>query len=85
MADLMKELVTGVVEKVVKELLNKAGVTTTTKRKRRKTRTASTADGEPARSARTGRFVKKKTAAKPARKQVSRRRTAASRSKQRTR
>lgn len=85
MADLMKELVTGVVEKVVKELLTKAGVTTTTKRKRRKTRAAAGADGEPARSARTGRFVKKKAPAKRPRKQVSRRRTAASRSKQRSR
>ncbi|WP_105382495.1 hypothetical protein [Neorhizobium alkalisoli] len=75
MPDLIKEIITGVVENVVKELLKKSHGRTTTKRKKRQTRSAS-----------TGRFVKKTSrAARPARKQVSRRRTAASRSRQRSR
>jgi len=70
MADLMKELVSGVVESVLKEILKKAGGTTT-KRQKRQTRSAT-----------TGRFKKAPaTKAKVAKKQVSRRRTAASRSK----
>ena len=75
MADLIKEIITGVVENVVKELLKKSHGRTTTKRKKRQTRSAS-----------TGRFVKKTSRTpRPARKQVSRRRTAASRSKRRSR
>ncbi|WP_349434534.1 hypothetical protein [Pararhizobium sp. A13] len=74
MAGLMNELVSGVVASVLKEILKKTGGRTATKRQKRQ-----------ARSATTGRF-KKATAtrgAKPAKKQVSRRRTAASRSKTR--
>jgi hypothetical protein len=68
MASLVSELVSGVVESVLKEILKKAGGTTATKRQKR--------------SATTGRFKKAPaTKAKPAKKQVSRRRTAASRSK----
>lgn len=73
MAELMKTLVTGVIDTVLREILKKA--TGTSKRKKRQTRTAS------------GRFKKAKSVAKavrkPARKQVSRRRTAAARSKAR--
>ena len=74
MAGLMNELVSGVVDSVLKEILKKAGGRIATKRQRRQ-----------ARSATTGRFKKApaKRAAKPAKKQVSRRRTAASRSKAR--
>ena len=73
MAGLMNELVSGVVESVLKEILKKVGGTTTTKRQKRQTRSAT-----------TGRFKKgTATKAKPAKKQVSRRRTAASRSKTR--
>lgn len=78
MADLVKELVTGIVNSVLKEILKKGkGKSTATKRKKRQTRSATTG----------GRFVKKTAtaASKPARKQVSRRRTAAGRSKQRSR
>ena len=77
MADLVKELVTGIVNSVLKEILKKGkGKSTATKRKKRQTRSTT-----------TGRFVKKTAtaASKPARKQVSRRRTAAGRSKQRSR
>ncbi len=72
MASLITDLVSGIVETALKEILKKTGATP--KRKKRQ-----------ARSATTGKFVRKvKTAtAKPARKQVSRRRTAAGRSKQR--
>jgi hypothetical protein len=71
MANLMKDLVSGVVESVLKEILKKAGGTTATKRQKRQTRSAT-----------TGRFKKAPAAkAKPAKKQVSRRKTAASRSK----
>jgi hypothetical protein len=79
MSDLVKQIVSGVIDSVVKELLGKSHGKTTTKRKRRQ---AKTAEG---RSATTGRFVKKTTrsrVAKPAKKQVSKRRTTASRSKQ---
>ncbi|MEA3534958.1 hypothetical protein [Rhizobium sp. CC-YZS058] len=71
MADLVKTLVTGVIDTVLREILKKA--TGTSKRRKRQARTAS------------GRFKRVKAAAKaarkPARKQVSRRRTAAARSK----
>ncbi|KQS98204.1 MULTISPECIES: hypothetical protein [unclassified Rhizobium] len=74
MANLINELVTGVVESVLKEVLKKSGVKTTTSKRQRQTRSAT-----------TGRFKKatKPKAAKPAKKQVSRRRTAAARSKTR--
>ena len=88
MAGLLDELVSGVVDAALKEVLKKTGVrkTTTTKRTRRKTTTRKKASGgilgdiieaalKPA----------KKTAAKRPRKQTSRRRTAASRSRQRSR
>lgn len=82
MPDLIKEIVTGLVETAMKELLGKSHGRTPAKRKKRQ-----------ARSATTGRFSRKTSpaktigsrAAKPARKQVSRRRTTASRSKQRSR
>lgn len=76
MSDLIKELVTGIVETAMKELLKKSHGRTASKRKRRQSRSAA-----------SGRFVKKTAArtAKPAKKQVSRRRTAASRSRQRSR
>ena len=58
MANLMKELVSGVVESVLKEILKKAGGTTATKRQKRQTRSAT-----------TGRFKKAPAAkAKPAKK-----------------
>ena len=75
MADLIKELVTGVVENVMRELLKKSHGRTATKRKKRK---AQAANGRPARA----KTAKPKTAI---RKQVSRRRTAAARSRQRAR
>jgi hypothetical protein len=75
MADLIKELVSGVVESVMRELLKKSHGRTTTKRKKRQTRPAAIGASKAKR-------VGRKT---PARKQVSRRRTAASRSRQRTR
>ncbi|CDZ50389.1 hypothetical protein [Neorhizobium galegae] len=82
MADLIKEIVTGLVETALKELLGKSHGRTPAKRKKRQIR-----------SANTGRFARKtaatkttaRRAAKPATKQVSRRRTTASRSKQRSR
>ncbi len=77
MSDLIRQIVTGVVESVVKELLGKSHGRTPSKRKKRQ-----------ARSSTSGRFTSKAAkprAAKPARKQVSRKRTAASRSKQRAR
>ncbi|OJF93380.1 hypothetical protein [Pararhizobium antarcticum] len=75
MAGLLNELVAGVVDSVLKEILKKAGSKTTTKRKKRQTRSAT-----------TGRFKKAKPVKRViARKQVSRRRTTASRSKTRSR
>jgi hypothetical protein len=74
MAGLVDELVSGVVKSVLKEILKKTGSRATTKRQKRQ-----------ARSSTTGRFKKAtvKRAVRPAKKQVSRRRTAASRSKMR--
>lgn len=73
MAGLLNELVNGVVDSVLKEILKKTGGRTATKRQKRQTRSAT-----------TGRFKKAaSTKARPAKKQVSRRRTAASRSKTR--
>ncbi|MCC2610061.1 hypothetical protein [Neorhizobium petrolearium] len=76
MPNLINEIVTGIVESAMKELLGKSHGRTSTKRKKRQTRSAT-----------SGRFVRKTTArtAKPAKKQVSRRRTTASRSSQRSR
>ena len=86
MADLLKELVSGVVDAALKEVLKKTGVRKSpTKRARRKTTTRKKSTGgilgdiiEAALKPAT------KTAKRP-RKQVSRRRTAASRSRQRAR
>lgn len=75
MADLVKEFVTGVVDSVLQEILKKTAGRTTTKRKRRQTRATSPLDGLLTKAAASLR--------KPAKKQVSRRRTAASRSRQR--
>ena len=74
MTDLVKELVKGVVESVLKEILKKTTGRTASKRKKRQSRSTT-----------TGRFAPKSISSirKPARKQTSRRRTAASRSKQR--
>ncbi len=74
MADLVKELVTGIVDSVLKEILKKTTGRAAGKRKKRQTRSPS-----------TGRFGRKTSTAakKPARKQVSKRRTATGRSKQR--
>lgn len=75
MADLVKEVIDNVVKGVLKEILKKTTGRGTTRRRKRQ-----------ARSATTGRFVKKTSRPrKPAKKQVSRRRTAANRSRQRTR
>lgn len=82
MNDLVKQIVSGVIDSVVKELLGKSHGRTASKRKKRQTKTTES------RSATTGRFVKKTVAsrtAKPAKKQVSKRRTATSRSSQRSR
>ena len=70
MANLVKELVSGVVESLLKEILKKAGGKRATRRHKRQ-----------ARSATTGRFKKSASVrrAKPAKKQVSRRRTARNR------
>lgn len=74
MANLVNELVSGVVKSVLDEILKKATGRTATKRQKRQTRSST-----------TGRF--KKAAAskvvKAAKKQVSKRRTSASRSKAR--
>ena len=85
MADLLKELVSGVVDAALKEVLKKTGVRkTTTKRTRRKATTRKKASGGL-----LGKIVeavlKPEKPAKRPRKQVSRRRTAASRSVQRAR
>jgi hypothetical protein len=82
MNDLVKQIVSGVIDSVVKELLGKSHGRTASKRKKRQTKTTE------GRSATTGRFVKRTAAtraAKPAKRQVSKRRTATSRSKQRSR
>lgn len=77
MPGLINELVTGIVESALNELLKKSHGRTTTKRKRRQTRSAT--------SGRVMKTPSRTRAAKPAKRQVSRRRTAASRSKQRNR
>lgn len=87
MSDLIKQIVTSVVDDVVRQLLGKSHGRTPSKRKKRQTRAAAP---ESTRSATTGRFTAKKPGTrskvvKPAKKQTSRRRTATSRSKQRSR
>jgi hypothetical protein len=70
---LVNQILAGVIESVVKELLGKSHGRTPSKRKRRQAKSTTTSP------ATTGR------AAKPAKRQVSKRRTTASRSKQRSR
>jgi hypothetical protein len=77
-ADLIKELVSGVVDSALKEILKKTGVKrTATKRTKRRTRKAATGGilGD----------ILEAAIGKPAKKQVSRRRTAGARSKVRRR
>ncbi|OCP03427.1 MULTISPECIES: hypothetical protein [unclassified Ensifer] len=79
MADLIKELVSGVVDSALKEILKKTGVKrTSTKRTKRRTRTASSGGGILA-------DILEAAIRKPAKKQVSRRKTSAARSKTRRR
>ncbi|MQW90573.1 hypothetical protein [Sinorhizobium saheli] len=79
MADLIKELVSGVVESALREVLKKTGATrTATKRTKRRTGKSKPAGGLLAE-------IVEAAIRKPARKQVSRRRTAAARSKLRRR
>ena len=82
MAGLLDELVSGVVDAALKEVLKKTGVRkTTTKRTRRKATTRKKASGGI-----LGDIIEAALKpAKRARKQTSRRRTAASRSAQRSR
>ncbi|NVD38644.1 hypothetical protein HT585_07260 [Ensifer sp. HO-A22] len=78
MADLIKELVSGVVDSALKEILKKTGVKrTATKRTKRRTRKAATGGilGD----------ILEAAIGKPAKKQVSRPRTASARSKTRRR
>ena len=78
MADLFKELVSGVVDSALKEILKKTGVKrTATKRTKRRTQKAASGGilGD----------ILEAAIGKPAKKQVSRRRTASSRSKARRR
>ncbi|MBZ7921816.1 hypothetical protein AB4Z34_22655 [Ensifer sp. 2YAB10] len=78
MADLIKELVSGVVDSALREILKKTGVKrTSTKRTKRRARTTSGGGilGD----------ILEAAVSKPAKKQVSRRRTAAARSKTRRR
>jgi hypothetical protein len=82
MADLMKELVDGVVKSVVSEILKKTGLTGTTRRKKRTTTKRKTATRSTL-SRTSG--TRKKTTRSPAKKQVSRRRTVKARSKPRQR
>lgn len=85
MSGLFTELVSGVVDAALKEVLNKTGVRkTTTKRTRRKTTTRKKASGSLIGDIIEAALKPEKQKATRTRKQVSRRRTAASRSKQRT-
>ena len=80
MADLIKELVSGVVDSALKEILKKTGVKrSSTKRTKRRARTTSSASGGILGD------IREAAIRKPAKKQVSRRRTAAARSKTRRR
>ena len=86
MAGLLDELVSGVVDAALKEVLKKTGVRkTTTKRTRRKTTTRKKASGGILGDIIEAALKPEKKTAKRPRKQVSRRRTAASRSSQRSR
>ena len=87
MTGLLNELVSGVVDAALKEVLKKTGVrkTTSTKRTRRKTTTRKKASGGILGDIIEAALKPAKKTAKRPRKQVSRRRTAASRSRQRIR
>lgn len=87
MAGLLDELVSGVVDAALKEVLKKTGLrkTTTTKRTRRKATTRKKASGGILGDIIEAALKPEKKTAKRPRKQVSRRRTAASRSSQRSR
>jgi hypothetical protein len=86
MADLLKELVSGVVDAALKEVLKKTGVRKSpTKRARRKTTTRKKASGGILGDIIEAALKPAAKTAKRPRKQVSRRRTAASRSRQRAR
>ena len=84
MADLIKELVSGVVDAALKEVLKKTGVRKSpTKHTQRKTTTRKKASGGLLADIVEAALGKEKKPARKPRKQVSRRRTAASRSRQR--
>ena len=85
MAGILDQLVSGVVDAALKEVLKKTGVrkTTTTKRTRRKTATRRKASGGLLGDIIEAALKPEKPAKRP-RKQVSRRRTAANRSSQRS-
>ena len=86
MAGLLDELVSGVVDAALKEVLKKTGVRkTTAKRARRKTTTRKKASGGILGDIIEAALKPAKKTAKRPRKQVSRRRSAASRSSQRSR
>ena len=86
MAGLLDELVSGVVDAALKEVLKKTGVRkTTTKRTRRKTTTRKKASGGILGDIIEAALKPASKTVKRPRKQVSRRRTAASRSNQRSR
>lgn len=86
MAGLLDELVSGVVDAALKEVLKKTGLRkTATKRTRRKATTRKKASGGILGNIIEAALKPEKKTAKRPRKQVSRRRTAASRSAQRSR
>lgn len=86
MAGLLDELVSGVVDAALKEVLKKTGVRkTTTKRARRKTTTRKKTSGGILGDIIEAALKPEKKPVKRTRKQVSRRRTAANRSRQRSR
>ena len=86
MAGLLDELVSGVVDAALKEVLKKTGVRkATTRRTRRKTTTRKKASGGLLGDILEAALKPEKKTAKRPRKQVSRRKTAASRSRQRSR
>lgn len=86
MAGLLNELVSGVVDAALKEVLKKTGVRkTTAKRTRRRTTTRKKASGGILGDIIEAALKPEKKVAKRPRKQVSRRRTAAGRSRQRSR
>ncbi len=86
MADLFKELVSGVVDAALKEVLRKTGVRKSpTRRTRRKATTRKKASGGILGDLLEAALKPKKKPVRRPRKQVSRRKTTASRSRQRTR